>query len=147
MNHSQRPHGLQPTRLLRPWDFPGKSTGVGCHCLLRSFLIGNSNSSELPRCLSGSIIISPFFERIVLLSIEFLNDIFFFLQRFKNVILPLLNLLVADVKLAVNLTEELFIHKLLLYCCFQDFLSLHFNNLIMFCLGVTLFEVILLGAH
>ena len=23
-----------PTRLLRPWDFPGKSTGVGCHCLL-----------------------------------------------------------------------------------------------------------------
>ena len=32
---SSRPHGLQPTRLLRPWDFPGKSTGVGCHCLLR----------------------------------------------------------------------------------------------------------------
>ena len=30
------PHGLQPTRLLRPWDFPGKSTGVGCHCLLLS---------------------------------------------------------------------------------------------------------------
>ena len=29
-----RPHGLQPTRLLRPWDFPGRSTGVGCHCLL-----------------------------------------------------------------------------------------------------------------
>ena len=24
-------HGLQPTRLLCPWDFPGKSTGVGCH--------------------------------------------------------------------------------------------------------------------
>ena len=23
------------TRLLRPWDFPGKNTGVGCHCLLR----------------------------------------------------------------------------------------------------------------
>ena len=29
------PHGLQPTRLLRPWDFPGKSAGVGCHCLLQ----------------------------------------------------------------------------------------------------------------
>ena len=28
-------HGLQPTRLLRPWDFLGKSTGVGCHCLLQ----------------------------------------------------------------------------------------------------------------
>ena len=33
---TQRRHGLQPTRLLRPWDFPGKSTGVGRHCLLPS---------------------------------------------------------------------------------------------------------------
>ena len=32
---TQRPHGLQPTRLLCPWDFPGKSTGVGWHCLLQ----------------------------------------------------------------------------------------------------------------
>ena len=31
----QQLHGLQPSRLLPPWDFPGKSTGVGCHCLLR----------------------------------------------------------------------------------------------------------------
>ena len=35
MSDSVRPHGLQPTRLLRPWDFPGNSTGVGCHCLLQ----------------------------------------------------------------------------------------------------------------
>ena len=34
MPDSSRPHGLQPTRLLRPWDFPGKNTGVGCHSLL-----------------------------------------------------------------------------------------------------------------
>ena len=34
LSDSQRPHGLQPTRLLRPWDFPGKSTGVGHQCLL-----------------------------------------------------------------------------------------------------------------
>ena len=34
MSDSVRPHRLQPTRLPRPWDFPGKSTGVGCHCLL-----------------------------------------------------------------------------------------------------------------
>ena len=33
---TQRPHELQPTRLLRPLDFPGKSTGVGRHCLLLS---------------------------------------------------------------------------------------------------------------
>ena len=31
---SSPPHRLQPTRLLCPWDFPGKSAGVGCHCLL-----------------------------------------------------------------------------------------------------------------
>ena len=34
VSESSRPHGLQPTRLLHPWDFPGKSIGVGCHCLL-----------------------------------------------------------------------------------------------------------------
>ena len=34
MSNPQRPHGLQPSRLLHPWDFPGRSTGVGCHCLL-----------------------------------------------------------------------------------------------------------------
>ena len=30
-----RPHGLQPPRLLCPWDFLGKNTGVGCHFLLQ----------------------------------------------------------------------------------------------------------------
>ena len=29
------PHGLQPARLLHPWDSPGKDTGVGCHFLLQ----------------------------------------------------------------------------------------------------------------
>ena len=28
------PHGLQPTRFLCPWQFPGKNIGVGCHLLL-----------------------------------------------------------------------------------------------------------------
>ena len=31
-----RPHAPQPFRLLRSWNFPGKSIGVGCHCLLRN---------------------------------------------------------------------------------------------------------------
>ena len=35
VSDSSRPYGMQPTRLLHPWDFPGKSTGVGCHPLLR----------------------------------------------------------------------------------------------------------------
>ena len=28
------PHGLQPTRLLCPWNFPSKNAGVSCHALL-----------------------------------------------------------------------------------------------------------------
>ena len=35
VSNSLWPHGLQPTRLLRPSDSPAKSTGVGCHCLLQ----------------------------------------------------------------------------------------------------------------
>ena len=35
MSDSVQPHGLQPTRLLHPWDAPGKNTGVGCHFLLQ----------------------------------------------------------------------------------------------------------------
>ena len=35
MSDSVRPHRRQPTRLPRPWDSPGKSTGVGCHFLLQ----------------------------------------------------------------------------------------------------------------
>src|SRR5574337_952469 len=45
---SERPHGLQPTRLFRPWDFPGKSTGVGCHCLLPHLF------TSLPKSLTSS---------------------------------------------------------------------------------------------
>ena len=32
---SVQPHRWQPTRLLCPWDSPGKNTGMGCHCLLQ----------------------------------------------------------------------------------------------------------------
>ena len=35
MSDSVRPHRWQPTRLARPWDSPGKNTGVGCHFLLQ----------------------------------------------------------------------------------------------------------------
>ena len=35
MSDPVRPHRWQPTRLPRPWDSPGKNTGVGCHFLLQ----------------------------------------------------------------------------------------------------------------
>ena len=39
MSDSVRPHGLEPPRLLCPRNFPGKSTGVGCHFLLLEYLL------------------------------------------------------------------------------------------------------------
>ena len=36
VSESVRPHRQQPTRLLCPWDSPGKNNGVGCHFLFNS---------------------------------------------------------------------------------------------------------------
>ena len=44
----QWPHGLQPSRLLHPWDFPGKSPGVGCHCFLRQNLLELTPKKRCP---------------------------------------------------------------------------------------------------
>ena len=49
MSDSVQLHRLQPTRLLRPWDFPGKSTGVGCHCLLQCMKV-KSESEVAQSC-------------------------------------------------------------------------------------------------
>ena len=44
-----RPHRQQPTRLPRPWDSPGKNTGVGCHVLLQC-MKGKSESEVTQLC-------------------------------------------------------------------------------------------------
>ena len=50
MSDSLWPHRLQSTRLLSPWNSPGKNTGVGCHSLIQeTFLTWGSNSGFL-RC-------------------------------------------------------------------------------------------------
>ena len=53
MSDPQRPHGLQPSSLLHPWDFPGKSTGVGCHFLLQCRKV-KSESEVAQSCLTLS---------------------------------------------------------------------------------------------
>ena len=39
VSNSLWPYGLYPTRLLYPWNFPGKNTGVGCRFLLQGSLL------------------------------------------------------------------------------------------------------------
>ena len=50
---SVRPHRRQPTRLPRPWDSPGKNTGVGCHCLLQCMKV-KSETEFAQQCLTPS---------------------------------------------------------------------------------------------
>ena len=49
MSNSVRPHKQWPTRLPRPWDSPGKNTGVGCHFLLQC-MKGKSKSEVTQSC-------------------------------------------------------------------------------------------------
>ena len=53
MSNSVRPHGLQPTRLLCPWDSPGKNTGVDCHFLPQCMKV-ESESEIAKSCLTLS---------------------------------------------------------------------------------------------
>ena len=48
--NSLRPHGLQTRWLLCPWDFPGKSTGMGCHCLLQGIFPTQGLNPGLTHC-------------------------------------------------------------------------------------------------
>ena len=50
VSDSSRPHGLQPTRLLCPWDFPGKNTGVGSHSLLQEIFLTQGSNPGLLHC-------------------------------------------------------------------------------------------------
>ena len=45
-----RPHGLQPARLLCPWDSPSRNTGVGCHALLQGIFPTQGSNPGLLHC-------------------------------------------------------------------------------------------------
>ena len=73
MTDSVRPHRRQPTRLPRPWDSPGKNTGVGCHFLLQCMKVKwkwshsvVSNLSDPMDCsLPGSSVHGTFQARVL----------------------------------------------------------------------------------
>ena len=47
-------HGLQPARLLCPWDFPGKNTGMSCHFLLQGIFL--TRDQTLISCIGKQIL-------------------------------------------------------------------------------------------
>ena len=53
MSDSVRPHRRQSTRPCRPWDSPGKNTGVGCHFLLQCMKV--KSESEVASVVSNSV--------------------------------------------------------------------------------------------
>ena len=75
VSDSSRPHGLQPTRLLCSWDFPGKSTAVGCHRLLRF--------KTLLKCLSRDTLLTVF------KTVWFSPDLLCYLGNSPNLVLLL----------------------------------------------------------
>ena len=60
VSNSVRPQRQQPTRLPRPWDSPGKNTGVGCHFLLQCMKVEReSEASQSCPTLSDPMDCSP----------------------------------------------------------------------------------------
>ena len=74
MSDSVWPHRWQPTRLLRPWDSPGKNPGVDCHFLLQCMKVKSESevaqlcqtlSDPMDRSLPGSRIHGSFQARVL----------------------------------------------------------------------------------
>ena len=68
------PHRREPTRLPRPWDSPGKNTGVGCHFLLQYMKVKSESevaqlcptlSNPMDCSLPGSFIHGIFQARVL----------------------------------------------------------------------------------
>ena len=53
VSNSVGPHRQHPTRLLCPWDSPGKNTGVGCHFLLQCMKV--KSDSEVTQSMDCSL--------------------------------------------------------------------------------------------
>ena len=89
VSNPQQPHGPLLSRLLRPWDFPGKSTGVRCHCLLwiESLLTSKSRTLHMYTGFHTSL---PVLKKLALVSLflsasQFLSLSFSLLQSFLHI--------------------------------------------------------------
>ena len=59
ISNSLRPHGLQPARLLCPWNSPDRNPGVGCHFLLQGDLSDREIKPRSPKFLADCLPSEP----------------------------------------------------------------------------------------
>ena len=91
VSHYLGSHGLQPPRFLHPWNFPDKSTGVGCHFLLQGNLPNSGiepgspalQADALPSKPPGKGIKAPF--RLRSKKVQFMSRYLSNLYIFPNV--------------------------------------------------------------
>ena len=98
MSNSVRRHRRQPTRLRRPWDSPGKNTGVGCHFLLQCMKVKSESevtqscptlSKPMDCSLPGSSVHGIFQARLlewgaIAFSVDITRDAIFFAEPFRS---------------------------------------------------------------
>ena len=89
LSNSLWPSWLQPTRLLHPWDFPGKNAGVGCHFLLQEIFPTQGLNPGLPHCRHTLLQSEP--PEKILLNLKYNNftDCLFQLSERNIFLIPL----------------------------------------------------------
>ena len=115
LSDSSQHHGLQPARLLCPWNSPGKNTGVGSHSLLQGIFSTQGSNPGLLHC-----------RQTVQLAILIL-DILLSLQQFLLVVLICLFLMTDSVELFMCIFAILISSLVKCLCLFFFKLSFLFN--------------------
>ena len=122
-----QPCGLYPTRLLHPWDSPGKNTGVGCHFLLQGIFPTEGSNPGLLHCrqmlypLNHLILCLYFLILVVCIFLSFLDKSTMTLDAFINIFKEFafgsidfsLSLICLIILLISALTLIIFFHHLL----------------------------------
>ena len=107
-----RPHRRQPTRFPRPWDSPGKNTGVGCHFLLQCMQVKSESAvaqssptlrNPMDCSLPGSSI-HGIFQASVLewVAIAFSSDSFYLALNNAGLFIPLFERLLFNRKTSLD---------------------------------------------
>jgi len=78
VSDSSQLHGLQSSKHLSPWDFPGKNTGVGCHFILQGIFLTQESNPGLLHCRQILYCLSHMFYIVgVIIYKQFCNMLFF----------------------------------------------------------------------